>query len=120
MSETTTTRPTKRILVKRTFLVKREEEWAVTIPADYDTDEWLANDFSGFNQTVCDTGELLSTLTETWYGVDDDDLDVEVLGAPCSQCNGPVDADDPHAGHGMCAECLHDALRSGWTPGEAS
>ena len=36
----------------------------------------------------------------------------------CSQCDEPLNQDDPHAGHGMCASCLHNALRSGWTPGE--
>lgn len=34
----------------------------------------------------------------------------------CSECGEPLDLDDPHAGYGMCASCLHDAERSGWTP----
>lgn len=33
----------------------------------------------------------------------------------CEVC-GESTGDDPRAGHGMCASCLHDALRSGWTP----
>lgn len=38
---------------------------------------------------------------------------------PCSQCGQGI-GDDIHAGHGMCASCLHDAIRSGWEPGAAS
>lgn len=38
---------------------------------------------------------------------------------PCSQCGQDI-GDDVHAGHGMCASCLHDAVRSGWEPGAES
>jgi hypothetical protein len=34
----------------------------------------------------------------------------------CSQCQETFDIHD----HGMCAACLHDALRSGWDPEEES
>lgn len=36
----------------------------------------------------------------------------------CSECGAAIDDDDYRAGHGMCGSCLHDAERSGWTPGE--
>lgn len=34
----------------------------------------------------------------------------------CSECGDPVRNEDPHTGWGMCASCLHDAIRSGWEP----
>lgn len=111
----TTDRPMRRIVVKRTYLVRTEQTYAVDIPADYDTDEWLVNDFAGFDEAVCNTGELLS---ESYEPVDDDGLDLEVEGPRCSECSEIHDTDDPHAGYGMCASCLHDALRSGWDPNE--
>lgn len=37
---------------------------------------------------------------------------------PCRECGESVARDDVRAGYGMCGSCLHDALRSGWTPGE--
>lgn len=38
--------------------------------------------------------------------------------ACCSQCAETIEPDDVHAGYGMCGSCVHDALRSGWEPGE--
>ena len=38
----------------------------------------------------------------------------------CTECRNLVDLSDPRAGHGLCASCLHDALRSGWAPGGAA
>lgn len=37
----------------------------------------------------------------------------------CNECGDEIDSTDPHAGYGMCASCLHDALRSGWDPSGA-
>lgn len=36
--------------------------------------------------------------------------------SPCKECDNPIDPDDGRSGYGMCSECLHDALRSGWDP----
>lgn len=40
------------------------------------------------------------------------------IGKKCGECGEVINESDPHAGYGMCAGCLHDALRSGWNPGE--
>lgn len=45
--------------------------------------------------------------------------DLEVLDR-CENCREGIAADDMHAGHGMCGSCLHNATRSGWTPGDES
>lgn len=34
----------------------------------------------------------------------------------CSECCEKISADDMRADFGMCGSCLHDAIRSGWTP----
>lgn len=36
----------------------------------------------------------------------------------CKECEQEVEDTDVHAGHGMCGSCVHDATRSGWTPGD--
>ena len=46
---------------------------------------------------------------------------VELAGAvvaACVECGEAIERDDVHAAHGMCGSCLHDAYRSGWTPGD--
>ena len=36
--------------------------------------------------------------------------------APCSECGAPTRDRFTAGDHGMCPSCLHDALRSGWSP----
>lgn len=38
----------------------------------------------------------------------------------CSECGEPIEGasfGSLRSGYGMCASCLHDAVRSGWGPG---
>lgn len=35
----------------------------------------------------------------------------------CTECGVIIPADEMGAGWGMCAACVHDAVRSGWEPG---
>jgi len=42
----------------------------------------------------------------------------EAVQKPCTECGEATERDDVHAAHGMCGSCLHDAYRSGWTPGD--
>ena len=44
-----------------------------------------------------------------------EDDDEPVLENPCSQCD---DEEAEPDSWGMCGSCLHNALRSGWIPGE--
>lgn len=46
-----------------------------------------------------------------------DDEDPEPVNE-CRECGEDTGNDDPHTDWGFCSSCLHDALRSGWTPGE--
>jgi len=73
---TSGTRPTRQIRVRRTYLIQRIQEWIVDIPAGYDTDEWLANDLGGFDDYVCDNGDL---VFEDYDHVDYDELEVTVV-----------------------------------------
>lgn len=66
----------RQIRVRRTYLIERVQEWVVDIPAAYDTDEWLANDQAGFDQYVCDNGDL---VLEDYEHVDYDELDLKVV-----------------------------------------
>lgn len=62
---------------------------------------------------------VVATVVLTVVAESPEELDAYVadLGTPeCSECGESVDTSDPHAGYGMCASCLHDAIRSGWTP----
>jgi len=69
-------RAMRTIKVRRRSLVRQSQEWVVDIPAEYDSEEWMANDFGGFDQYVCDNGQLIA---EDHHGLDARDLDVEVL-----------------------------------------
>jgi len=61
---------------------------------------------------------LMDVTDEVVNAYVEDDADIEHVGVECSVCGGVADDDDPRAGHGMCGFCLHDATRSGWTPGK--
>jgi hypothetical protein len=50
---------------------------------------------------------------------DDEDEEEPEPTNPCSQCGEETDPDAMYADYGMCASCLHNAIRSGWEPGEA-
>jgi hypothetical protein len=54
-----------------------------------------------------------------WVDLSDDDEEQEPAPEhPCSECGGDTEEGDwVHSGYGMCASCLHNALRSGWEPG---
>lgn len=56
----------------------------------------------------------------TREGVDHDESEIfpVVVKNPCRECGEDTGNFDPHTDWGFCASCLHDALRSGWTPGE--
>lgn len=69
-------RPTKTIRVRRQYLVQRTQEWHLSIPADYDTDEWMANDLAGFDQQVRDQGRL---VVETHVPLEDNQLETTVM-----------------------------------------
>lgn len=69
-------RETKHMRVRREFLVKKIQEWHVQVPVDYDTEEWMANDLAGFDQFVCDRGEV---VLETYTTIDDDQLETTVM-----------------------------------------
>lgn len=64
-----------------------------------------------------EAAHLIEILRLEHLILDDEDEDDEPMylgeGDPCNQC-GVEEADD----WGMCGGCLHDALRSGWIPGE--
>ncbi|MDR7254988.1 hypothetical protein J2X46_003990 [Nocardioides sp. BE266] len=75
---TTTTKATRQIRVRRTYLIERIQEWVVEIPADYDTDEWKDNDLDGFDQYVTDNGDK---VLEDYEHVDFDELELTVLPA---------------------------------------
>jgi len=75
---TTTTKATRQIRVRRTYLIERIQEWVVDIPADYDTDEWKDNDLDGFDQYVTDNGDK---VLEDYEHVDFDELELTVLPA---------------------------------------
>lgn len=70
--------PTRRIRVRRTYLIERIQEWVVDIPAGYDTDEWKDNDLDGFDQYVTGNGDL---VLEDYEHVDFDELELTVLPA---------------------------------------
>lgn len=56
-----------------------------------------------------------------WYtqGAEGDEVAIDSRDlAHCRECKEPIESDDVHAGYGMCGSCLHDALRSGWSPEE--
>lgn len=55
--------------------------------------------------------EILRIEHMTW----DDEPEVE---NPCRECGEETGNDDPNTDWGMCGDCLHNAMRSGWTPGE--
>lgn len=74
----TETQPTRRIRVRRTYLIERIQEWVVDIPAGYDTNEWKDNDLAGFDQYVTDNGDQ---VLEDYEHVDYDELDLKVLPA---------------------------------------
>lgn len=38
-------------------------------------------------------------------------------GVECIECGEFVE-EDGHGGYGMCSSCVHNARRSGWTPGD--
>lgn len=67
---------TRRIRVRRTYLIERIQEWVVDIPATYDTDEWKDNDLGGFDQYVIDNGDQ---VLEDYEHVEFDELDLTVL-----------------------------------------
>lgn len=67
---------TRRIRVRRTYLIERIQEWVVDIPATYDTDEWKDNDLAGFDQFVTDNGDQ---VLEDYEHVEFDELDLTVL-----------------------------------------
>jgi hypothetical protein len=87
---------------------------------------------------VIDPGNLLDTLQDVADAAEGDSNDKEIellqdaldgalslLGVKmpeardrCDVCDEPYDKDDPHAGYDMCASCLHNARRSGWSPGD--
>lgn len=68
---------------------------------------------------VMDENAREKFLGISWTKVNTPDDGTVLLGQPhCSECGERVDDSDPHAGYGMCGSCLHDALRSGWTPKE--
>ena len=75
---TTTTKATRQIRVRRTYLIERIQEWVAEIPADYDTDEWKDNDLDGFDQYVTDNGDK---VLEDYEHVDFDELELTVLPA---------------------------------------
>lgn len=75
---TTTTKATRQIRVRRTYLIERIQEWVVEIPAAYDTDEWKDNDLDGFDQYVTDNGDK---VLEDYEHVDFDELELTVLPA---------------------------------------
>lgn len=53
---------------------------------------------------------------EGWDGLCGTHADQIDTGDQCSQCDQTLTG-EWHEGYGMCAGCLHNALRSGWTPG---
>lgn len=68
-----------------------------------------------------EAGELIRILHlehMTW-DVDDDPEDEDYVdpSRACRECGQDTGNDDPNTDWGMCGECLHDALRSGWEPG---
>jgi hypothetical protein len=67
---------TRRIRVRRTYLIERIQEWVVDIPATYDTDEWKDNDLGGFDEYVTDNGDQ---VLEDYEHVEFDELDLTVL-----------------------------------------
>lgn len=75
---------TRTIKVRRTYLIRRIQEWSVEIPAAYDIEEWKTNDFYGLDGYVTDNGDLES---EDYDHVDYDelDLDVQELGEPADE-----------------------------------
>lgn len=75
---TTTTKATRQIRVRRTYLIERIQEWVVEIPGSYDTDEWKDNDLDGFDQYVTDNGDK---VLEDYEHVDFDELELTVLPA---------------------------------------
>jgi hypothetical protein len=75
---TATTKATRQIRVRRTYLIERIQEWVVEIPAGYDTDEWKDNDLDGFDQYVTDNGDK---VLEDYEHVDFDELELTVLPA---------------------------------------
>ncbi|GAB3868608.1 hypothetical protein GCM10028801_44840 [Nocardioides maradonensis] len=72
-------RATRQIRVQRTYLIQRIQEWVVDIPANYDTDEWKANDFVGFDEYLTANGDL---VREDYDHVEYDDLELTVLTEP--------------------------------------
>lgn len=67
---------TKTVRVRRTYLVRRVQEISCEIPAEYDIEEWMTNDWLGFDQYVCDNGDI---ETQAHEPVDEDELDLQVL-----------------------------------------
>lgn len=55
--------------------------------------------------------ELFVVVGRAEYDAETDE--VEVLSRPCRECEAE-EAEE----WGMCGSCIHDALRSGWIPGE--
>ena len=68
--------PTRRVKIRRTYLVQREEIYTADVPATWHMDEWLVNDFSKLDQWLCDNHD---PEHEDYSTIDDDQLDLEVL-----------------------------------------
>lgn len=61
---------TRQIRVRRSVHTRTFTEWVVDIPATYDLDEWLTNDFVGFDRHVVRAGRLVDS------GIDGTDVDL--------------------------------------------
>lgn len=83
---------TKVVRLRRTYLVERVQDYLLEIPAGYDIDEWLVNDFSGLDERLMDEGKL---VFNDYEHVEHDDLDLREV---------PIDLDKiavVPAGHGL-------------------
>lgn len=78
-------------------------------------DGCLGQCISGADQAGVEETGTFSMLVET--GAPGYHVPVRPL---CSQCSLPIPSDDVRSGWGMCGPCVHDARRSGWTPGEGA
>lgn len=71
-----TTKATRSVTLRRTYLIERIQDYTLQIPADYDVEEWLVNDFAGLNDRLTDDGTL---IFEDYEHVEHDDLDLTVI-----------------------------------------
>lgn len=61
--------------------------------------------------------DMLEELAREWRASELDPDDGIAL-PECSECSTPVQVEAFKTDHGMCSSCLHNAVRSGWEPGD--